>query len=269
MTNHRDNNKDPHKEIVSMSKACLSYCAAAMGILWTAAAGAQGLPAEEPTVAQAMYQDLSFWVWPLGIVLAAGVFWCTGRYGIILLEGWRAKRLTRTPLTGLTLKEADVLVGKSPRSQVGALLRGMLDVAGVSGNGYEIGLADVNEEITLYRESINDRFDGFKSVSAFLSNSAGALGLLGTVWGIYVTFKGGEMDPQKIIDGMGVALSTTGCGIVISLIIDFLNSMVIAAHVSRVESGFRKAEELRVAILTERRRAEQASSPTVAGGHKR
>ena len=217
-----------------------------------------------PTVARAVFEDLSFWVWPLGLVLAAGVFWCAARYGMVLLERRRAARLTGQTLHSLPLDELDRLVGDAPRSQVGALLRGMLDVAGLAPRGDEAGLGDVNEEITLYRESVNDRFEGFKAVSAFLSNSAGALGLLGTVWGIYITFKGGEMDPEKIINGMGVALSTTGCGIVISLEVDFLSSMVVSAHVGSVEFGYRKAEELRMAILLDRRRSKLG--PVAADG---
>lgn len=249
-----------------MTKACMTWRAWALLLLWAPAISAQDLGPEEPTVARAVFHDLSFWAWPLGLVLAAGVFWCAGRYGLIVLERVRAKDVTRAPLQQLAMREIDLLVGQSPRSQVGALLRGMLDVGGLAGDGDETGLGDVNEEITLYRESVNDRFEGFKSVSAFLSNSAGALGLLGTVWGIYITFKGGEMDPQKIIDGMGVALSTTGCGIVISLIIDFMSSMVVTAHVSAVESGFRKAEQLRVAILQDRRRARKRTASAVDDG---
>ncbi len=216
-----------------------------------------------PSVAQAVFHDLSFWVWPLGIIFAFGVAWCAARYGMVLVERSRAARLLRQPLHRLPLPEIDSLVGEAPRSQIGALLRGMLDVAGLAPRGLESGLGDVNEEITLYRESVNDRFEGFKAVSAFLSNSAGALGLLGTVWGIYITFKGGQMDPEKIINGMGVALSTTGCGIVISLIVDLLSSMVVSAHVNAVEIGFRKAEELRMAILMHRR---QSTDPTSAPG---
>ncbi len=67
--------------------------------------------------------------------------------------------------------------------------------------------------------------------------------------------RGIVMDPEKIINGMGVALSTTGVGIVISLVIDFFSSVVVSAHVGLVELGLGKAEELRMALLAERKGA--------------
>ena len=207
------------------------------------------------TVVQAIFSDLSFWAWPLGVILMFGVFWCAARYGVILLERSKVRAVLAEPIQRKSMAELELLIDREPKSQTVGLLRGMLDVATLGGGGDESWLGAVNEEITLYRESVNDRFEGFKAVAAFLANAAGALGLLGTVWGIYITFKGGEMDPEKIINGMGVALSTTGVGIVISLVIDFFSSVVVSAHVGLVELGLGKAEELRMALLAERKGA--------------
>ncbi len=64
----------------------------------------------------------------------------------------------------------------------------------------------------------------------FISDSEGALGLLGTVWGMYTTFMGGIMQPQYIIGGMGVALVTTLYGLIASLIINLFTTEIIAMN---------------------------------------
>lgn len=78
-----------------------------------------------------------------------------------------------------------------------------------------------NDETANYIQYLKDSFNPFLTRLAFLSDTSGALGLLGTVWGMYLVFSRGNPTPEETIYGMGVALATTIVGLVISI---FLNS---------------------------------------------
>jgi biopolymer transport protein ExbB/TolQ len=74
--------------------------------------------------------------------------------------------------------------------------------------------SDIHQELVVYINQENERFETFRGWLNFFSDSAGALGLLGTVWGVFLTFFGGSLDSEKILNGMGVALITTLLGLV-------------------------------------------------------
>ena len=52
--------------------------------------------------------------------------------------------------------------------------------------------ADLHDEIANFVQFQQDRFDTFRRRVDFLSDTAGALGLLGTVWGIFTVFLPGS-----------------------------------------------------------------------------
>jgi len=79
-----------------------------------------------------------------------------------------------------------------------------------------------NEETANYVQYLKDVFNPFLTRLYFLSDTAGALGLLGTVWGMFLVFYRGNPTPEETIHGMGIALATTIIGLVISI---FLNSL--------------------------------------------
>jgi len=86
--------------------------------------------------------------------------------------------------------------------------------------------AKFNEEHEKYTEVRKQIFSTFQNRMAFWSDTAGALGLLGTVWGMFITFFRGDMDQQAILSGMGIALITTLMGLVISIILNFCTTEV-------------------------------------------
>jgi hypothetical protein len=83
-----------------------------------------------------------------------------------------------------------------------------------------------NEELEKFNENQKQHFTTFQNRMAFWSDTAGALGLLGTVWGMFITFFKGDMDKQAILSGMGIALITTLMGLVISVILNFFTTEV-------------------------------------------
>ncbi|MDZ7342074.1 MAG: MotA/TolQ/ExbB proton channel family protein [candidate division KSB1 bacterium] len=86
--------------------------------------------------------------------------------------------------------------------------------------------ASFNGETSSFLQNMKDNFNPFSTRVAFLSETAGALGLLGTVWGMFLVFYKGSPDPEDILQGMGIALATTIVGLVISISINSLTTVV-------------------------------------------
>ncbi|MGH7455182.1 MAG: MotA/TolQ/ExbB proton channel family protein, partial [bacterium] len=85
----------------------------------------------------------------------------------------------------------------------------------------------LQDDIGNFMQGEKDNLDAFNRIVTFLSDTAGALGLLGTVWGIFIVFYGGKMDGPTILRGMSVALITTLVGLLISLV---LNLGLVSIH---------------------------------------
>lgn len=83
-----------------------------------------------------------------------------------------------------------------------------------------------NEETSSFVQYLKDMFNPFMTRLSFLSDTAGALGLLGTVWGMFLVFYKGSPDPEETLQGMGIALSTTIIGLVISIILNSFTTVV-------------------------------------------
>jgi biopolymer transport protein ExbB/TolQ len=83
-----------------------------------------------------------------------------------------------------------------------------------------------NEETSSFIQYLKDMFNPFLTRLSFLSDTAGALGLLGTVWGMFLVFYRGSPDPEDTLQGMGIALSTTIIGLVISIILNSFTTIV-------------------------------------------
>ena len=81
-------------------------------------------------------------------------------------------------------------------------------------------------EVEKFNDGQKQDFKTFQNRMTFWSDTAGALGLLGTVWGMFITFFRGDMDKQAILSGMGIALVTTLMGLVISVILNFFATEV-------------------------------------------
>lgn len=120
-----------------------------------------------------------------------------------------------------------------------------------------------NDEIIKYKQGLQEKFDTFKNRMWFISDSEGALGLLGTVWGMYTTFMGGLMDPQSIIAGMGVALVTTLYGLIASLIINLFTTEIIAMFNKNLDALTEKSHEFQLKIIEEemKRQKEELTRP--------
>lgn len=106
-----------------------------------------------------------------------------------------------------------------------------------------------NSEAANYIQYLKDKFNPFLTRLAFLSDTAGALGLLGTVWGMFLTFFSGSMEQKEIITGMGIALSTTIIGIVVSLILNTFATLVSNKFDAHLEIITKMTNDFQIRLL--------------------
>ncbi len=197
------------------------------------------------------------------LVLAMGIFLIVVEVYGLFMDKMNSRTLLSTNYRQLALGDVNKLVRNHSSSVIGRLYAVMLSIFNTTGN-----TADFHDEIANYVQLQQDRHNTFKTRLAFLSDTAGALGLLGTVWGMFVTFFGGNLDSQRILNGMGLALVTTLVGLVVSIILNFFSTEIFSVFNKRLALISGKADEFRLwlmAIVQKRNR--RASDKTPNGGN--
>jgi biopolymer transport protein ExbB/TolQ len=140
----------------------------------------------------------------------------------LMLDSQHSHELEKLNFRKVTLVDVMRVIKNNKTSMISHLFKYMLDLYQTrrSAEGF-------SDEIIDFVHTQQDRFGAFQTKMAFFSDTAGALGLLGTVWGMFLTFFGGDLEKHKILSGMGVALITTLMGLVVSI---FLNLFATQAH---------------------------------------
>lgn len=198
-------------------------------------------------------------------VLALGVFLISLQLYELLVDKHRSRVLLSVRYDVLSMSEVRGLVNQYSNNLTARLYSVLLSIFGSTGN-----TRDFHDEIANYIQSQQDRFATFKSRLTFLSDTAGALGLLGTVWGMFLTFFGGNLDSQRILNGMGLALVTTLIGLVVSIILNFCATEVFSFFNKRIELISSKADEFRLWLMsTAHKRDRSAGTPAAGSGAPR
>jgi biopolymer transport protein ExbB/TolQ len=204
--------------------------------------------------------------WPIFAVLGIGLALVIGKMYDLLRDRSHAAKLLSTDYRPLSLRDITALVARQRESMVALLQSTMLNV-------YHTRPSEsmLHDEITNFVTSQQDRFGVFRRRMEFLSDTAGALGLMGTVWGMFVVFFQGTSDRDVILRGMGIALITTLLGLVVSIILNLSATELSTAFDKRLDRIAKKSDELRFRLLelvaardatsTEAREAPRESSP--------
>jgi biopolymer transport protein ExbB/TolQ len=130
----------------------------------------------------------------------------------------------------LAVNEIWEIVREYPKSHLAKLLDKLCDL------WQRDPSADVLQvEIKGYLDTVKERYEIGRGFATLLSDTAGALGLLGTVLGMYQTFMPGRLEASQIISGMGVALVTTIGGLIVSIILNFAISWAHSTFHSHLE----------------------------------
>lgn len=187
---------------------------------------------------------------PIGDVILAllviSVFLVVDQLRVHFLERLRARRLLAAKTKGMSREDFESLAREANRSRVGKLL---LETASVYRQTGDLSLLSTEAEV--YREREEHRFNTFESRMAFLADTAGGLGLLGTVWGIYRGFaaKAVAQTNEELLSAMGVALVTTFLGIVVSVIINWMSTETGAAVRGRIMAGIMRVDDYRELLI--------------------
>ena len=182
--------------------------------------------------------------YPIYGIFIAGIFLIAFRtYGLItdrLVE----KELKETSFHHLSLNEISSKITSQSDYMLSVIMAKLLNVFQTSKN------ADyLHDEISNYNTVQQDNFKTFKNRIDFLSDTAGALGLLGTVWGMFFVFSSGTLEREVILVGMGYALMSTLLGLVVSIILNFCSTFTEGYFSKHLESVTNKADELRFRLI--------------------
>ena len=182
--------------------------------------------------------------WPIFVVFVIGVFLVCFKLFELLADKRESRELESLNYRVMNLQQIIRAISSQRESMVSRLHAIML-------NAYQSQQthADLHEEIANYVRFQQDRFDTFRRRVDFLADTAGALGLLGTVWGIFTVFSQGLLDDQVILTGMGVALITTLLGLVVSIILNLSSTEVFSFFNRRLDRIGEKSDELRFRLM--------------------
>ncbi len=148
----------------------------------------------------------------------------------LALDRQHARELERLDLRRKTLVDVMRVIKNNKDSMLSRLFKHMLDLYQTrrSAEGF-------SNEIVDFVQIQQNRFQTFQTKMAFFSDTAGALGLLGTVWGMFLTFFGGDLEKHKILSGMGVALVTTLMGLVVSVFLNLFTTQTYSYFRKRID----------------------------------
>lgn len=177
-------------------------------------------------------------------VLAIGLFLIFLRVVDLVIDYFRSRTLAQIDFQKQKLTDIERLAKEKADSILGQLINHLIEFYKATNTAQFM-----QQELQAVLEMENEKFEAFRNRLYFLSDSAGALGLLGTVWGVFLTFFGGSLDSEKILNGMGVALITTLLGLVVSLIINFFGTEIYSVFQKRIDSVAKKGDELRLFLL--------------------
>jgi biopolymer transport protein ExbB/TolQ len=175
--------------------------------------------------------------WPLIFNFIIGVVLIIKKIVDLYLDRRKAAEIYKLQFGSFKTVEQILGSVRQNKSMIGELMTLLLKSLHFSPDGSQF-----NEELAKFISSKRADFSIFQNRMVFWSDTAGALGLLGTVWGMFLTFFKGTMDQQSILSGMGVALVTTIMGLVISLVINFCSTEI---------SSFFDNQMIRIAAITE------------------
>ena len=182
--------------------------------------------------------------WPFVLITAVGIMLITYRTLSEHREKSRSQKLIQRKINLKGYRGLIRVTQRSNPTRVSRLMYQMIATFEKTSRAEPIG-DDINQFLSAERDS----FETFNRINGFLSETAGALGLLGTVWGIFQTFHAGKLDGPTILQGMSISLVTTLVGLIISLILNMGGTYVFTLFNGQLNVLANKAEELRQVLL--------------------
>jgi biopolymer transport protein ExbB/TolQ len=203
----------------------------------------EGSPLEKLTAWDILWM-CDWFTWPFIALTAIGLAFIIHRALLEYRQKIRARSLLAQPIEYAGLSQLVKLLNALEPNRASLLFQQMFNTFNKTRKAETL-----QDEINSYMQNEKDSLDGFNRIVGFLSDTAGALGLLGTVWGIFVVFYAGKMDGPSILKGMSIALITTLVGLIISLLLNMGSLSVFSLFNRQLKLIGERAEELRQALM--------------------
>ena len=183
--------------------------------------------------------------WPIFGILVIGLFLILAKVYELFQDRWAGAALEEAPIPEMGTQEIVDLVQNQQQSMLAEMHATLLNVYRTTQDA-----GTLHEEVANFVQSQRERFDTFTRRVDFLADTAGAVGLLGTVWGMFTLFYGGNIsDKQAILGGMGVALISTLLGLIASITLNLISTEVYSFFDSRIDQIEDEGDELRFRLL--------------------
>ncbi len=206
-------------------------------------APAESSPLEKLTAWDILWM-CDWFTWPFIFLTAIGLAFIIHRALLEYRQKVRAHALLAQPIEYAGLPQFVKLLSIDKPNRASLLFQQMINTFSKTRKAETL-----QDDVNSYIQSEKDALDGFNRTVGFLSDTAGALGLLGTVWGIFVVFYAGKMDGPSILKGMSIALITTLVGLIISLLLNMGALAVFSLFNRQLKLISERAEKLRQALL--------------------
>ncbi|WP_340106293.1 MotA/TolQ/ExbB proton channel family protein [Rhodohalobacter sp. 8-1] len=182
--------------------------------------------------------------YPIFAILVVGLFLISLKVFELYRDNNKSTALMNTPFPDLNLKQMVRTLERQTDHMLSRVMAKLINVFQTNKN------ADyLHDEISNYSQLQQNNFNSFKNRIDFLSDTAGALGLLGTVWGMFVVFYTGSLEKETILAGMGLALMSTLLGLVVSITLNFASTLTEGYFSKRLEKVTDKADEMRFRLI--------------------
>jgi len=180
--------------------------------------------------------------WPILAVLIAGLIVLMLRIVRLFRDDLAARPLKRLRLDTLTLSALTEARHRSADSLYTQLLSGVLQL--------HRSPEAMGREVSDIATAAHAAYERTQRMVNYCSSTAGGLGLLGTLVGIYALFSTGTRDAQTIFAGIAIAVVSTLLGIITSILLEFFEA-VMHGYVSRyIESAQVWAQKVRTHVLS-------------------
>lgn len=194
--------------------------------------------------------------YPIFAILMVGLFLISLKVFELYRDSKKSTSLMNTPFPDLNLKQMVRTLERQTDHMLSRVMAKLLNVFQTNNN------ADyLHDEISNYSQQQQNNFSSFKNRIDFLSDTAGALGLLGTVWGMFVVFYSGSLEKETILAGMGLALMSTLLGLIVSIILNFASTITEGFFSKRLEKVTDKADEMRFRLIELSENPESTDAP--------
>ena len=182
--------------------------------------------------------------WPILAVLAVGLvvlMLCLVR---LFFDRRAAAGLIGLRLSTATTEDLESALSETDTSLYSRFLDGLLRVHRAGGAFHALG-----QELKSIATAANANYMRTERLVSYCSSTAGGLGLLGTLVGIYTLFSAGSRDPQVIFAGIAVAVVSTLLGLVVSILLELLETLAHRWASRYVESAESWAAGIRYRLM--------------------